>query len=119
MSEKKLCSLLEKILDYKVTQNKAFSWLKHRAPMRVDIYISALKIAVEYDVVLPDIFSEHSEYRLMQLHQKKIDNLKDRLIYKHIKEKGKDIKYFLRISYRDELTTENVRSILISAGVPC
>lgn len=116
--------LLEDILDDQAEVNfRGFTWQyikKTKRTFEIDIWFKTSKIAVEYD-------GEH-HYRPISYGSKNKDNIEkkyrrrkslDRLKTRRIRENSKDIKYFIRFSYKESITKDFVRKKLREAGVKC
>lgn len=123
-SQKELADIIEEIFKSIVVKNcKNFDWLKiARRRMEIDIYVPAIKVAIEYDGeqhFRPVCFGGRSmEDAITDLKKvKKRDLTKNRLIKSHIKSCGPDIKYFLRFNYKEELTKDYVLKKLMLAGI--
>lgn len=127
MSQNSLCSIVKKILqEPSIERNyKQFNWLcnpKTKYNLEIDIYLPELKVAIEYDgeqhfrpIRFGGISIKRAEENFIK--QRKFDRLKNRLIKKHIKNNGQDIKYFIRFDYKEPLTEEYIRAKLIKKGV--
>ena len=109
--QEKLESFLEELLPGKIIYSnfKEFDWLKNgKNHMELDIYIPDLRLAIEFDgrqhFECIDFFGGVNGLR----RTKKRDFLKNKLVF----ENQKDIKYFYRIPYWQNINIEFVRSML-------
>lgn len=118
-AQSELARIVEILLNSRVVQNyRKFEWLrvnKIGSAMEIDIYVPELKIAIEYDGEqhfrpvrwYSGISLKEAKYNLkIQMHK---DVIKNKLIYKHIKKSGQDIKYFIRFDYKENITPEYVQ----------
>jgi len=113
---------LTKILEDILTQDsmcnfKGFEWLKNpetNRKLEIDIWFPEIKLAVEYDgrqhFEPVDYFGGEDEFR-KTLNR---DKVKNALI-----QKNNEICYFIRFSYKEELSTDVVMNKLKSVGVKC
>lgn len=117
--QKKLASILVNILPgLSVLYNyKGFDWLynsRTHGTQELDIYIPALKLAIEYDgeqhFRLVEFFGGLDGFRSRQ----RLDKLKNKKVAQH----PEDIQYFIRFKYDEPITQEYVADKLIKAGVP-
>lgn len=116
---------MKKVLSNIFTNNKieinkrGFDWLKDRGKMEIDFWLPHIKLGIEYDgrhhyepVDWAGKGEEWAENNLKEVQFR--DALKDELISQHPKE----IKYFIRIPYTEEITKENIIKILAEHNVP-
>lgn len=116
-SQKKLFKTIKKIfLNLDCFFNfKEFVWLRSKSsrPQEIDIFVPALKLAIEYDgkqhFQSIDFFGGEKAFNLI----KKLDQNKNKLISEH----PEDVKTFIRIPYWEYITEENVIRILKESGV--
>jgi len=99
---------------------RGFKWLNTERGGRqeLDIYIPEIKLAIEYDGeqhFRPVAFGGISEKRAEENFKrtKQLDGIKNRKIKKHTN----DIKYFIRFSYKENITKELVIERLIDKGI--
>lgn len=110
-TQRRLGQMLKKILNMDIELNsKKFDWLKtsKSSKMELDIYVPKIKLAVEYDG------RQHFEPVLDFGGPKEFLKIKDRDLRKNqlISEHPEDVKCFIRISYRQSLSEDNIRKIL-------
>ena len=115
-SQTKLANIIEELFGQQIIQNcKRFPWLKMRNNRRleIDIYIPNIMLAIEYDgeqhfkpVCFGGISLEDANVEFKKA--KNRDKVKNRLINKHIKLNGSDIKHFIRFDYKEKLTNRYV-----------
>lgn len=89
---------------------RKFKWLKLKTnKQELDIYVSGLKLAIEYDGeqhFIPVRFGNmpEKEAKIRPEYIKKLDKIKN----KKIREHPEDIKYFIRFSYKEPITREYI-----------
>ena len=118
-TQRLLAHIVEAILDQSATPNfREFDWLRDQRNLEIDLWFPALKLAIEYDGqqhFYPVCFGGVSLQKATRNFKKvkQLDRIKDR----KIKEHPDDVKYFIRFSYMEDITEENVRLKLQQAGV--
>ena len=116
-SQRKLVEILRSIFTKKeiISNYKGFKWLRssNNRQQEVDVWIPSIKLAIEYDGAQHFKAVKHfgGEERLVK--QQKLDKNKNKLI-----KKSKEVKYFIRISYKEELSEDNIRNILKKHSIP-
>ena len=112
-SEKSVYQILKPIFSDLLSHYRKFSWLKNLNNLELDFYVPSLKLAIEYDGKQHfepiEYFGGKKRFKL----DKKRDFLKNKLIHQN----KQDIKHFIRIPYWEEISEENVRTILRRHGV--
>ena len=93
---------IAEILNQKPEFEKQFSWLKNNKPLFLDGYFKNLNLAIEYDG--PRHFSNE---KFLSASQRAIEN--DEIKNKLCKEHGIKL---IRISYKESLSTKNLKNIL-------
>ncbi len=102
---------------------RGFDWLKTKKSssrnMEIDIWIPEIKLAIEYDgeqhfkpVKFANTMTDEQAKKATQV-IKRHDRKKTKLISKH----PDQVRHFVRFNYKDEITRENVISVLKSNGV--
>lgn len=117
-TQNKLMEILENILgDKAISDYKDFKWLynpKTKRKLEIDIWFPDIKLAVEYDgrqhFVPVECFGGQSEFEKII----ERDAIKNKLI-----SSSDDISYFIRISYKDKLSSRDIKNKLMGAGIQC
>jgi len=102
---------------------RGFGWLKTKKSssrnMEIDIWIPEIKLAIEYDgeqhfkpVKFAKTMTDEQAEKAFQT-TKRHDRKKTKLIIQH----PDQVRHFIRFNYKDEITRENVISVLKSNGV--
>lgn len=119
-SQVKLYNIIKEIFDKKkvVYNYKEFDWLKTSkyGKQEIDIWVPHIKLAIEYDGeqhFKPMRFGSKDEMQK----KLKIIQSRDKIKNKKILENKNDVKYFIRISYKEKLTKSNITNILTRQGV--
>lgn len=101
---------IAEILNEKPEFEKTFDWLKNKSKMFLDGYFKNLSLAIEYDG--PYHYTEFlQKFRTNMVSEVETnDQIKDLLCKEH------GIK-LIRISYKESLSTENLKNILIKNGI--
>lgn len=123
--QRKLTNIVKDIFYQHSVLNKykRFSWLKTGGArgrrQEFDIFVPEIRLAIEYDgrqhfmpVNFGGISDRQAEENFRK--QKKLDYRKNRMVKKY----SKDVKYFIRFSYKEDLTKDYVINKLIKAGCP-
>ena len=99
---------------------KDFNWLNTFKGYRqeLDIWIPELKLAIEYDGeqhFKPVRFGGISQEKAIErfINTNKLDKIKEEKVKQH----PGDISYFIRFSYKDSLTEDNIKNILNKNGI--
>ena len=115
ISQNKLASIVKSILKCPVKYNyKGFDWLKTKCggKQEIDIWVPKLKLAIEYDgrqhFKAIGFFGGKDGLK----ERKRLDALKNKKIKKH----PEDVKYFVRLSYEDDISREHVIEKLKKCG---
>lgn len=115
-TQKALTTTVEDIyFRYDIEVEKRFFWLGRQS---IDIYIPALKIAIEYDGeqhFKPVSFGGVSVKKAKE--NLKVQRIRDNKKSKLVKQHPEDIKHFIRIPYTEKITKENVKKILKNEGL--
>lgn len=97
---------------------RPFDWLRYKDRLEIDIWIPALKLAIEYDgeqhfmpVRYGGISNKVAQKNFRE--QKKRDKRKDDLILKHSREVNK----FIRFNFKEPITKEYVMCKLLDNGI--
>ena len=119
IKETELYNILKQIFPrYIMIKNyRGFDWLKNQKNMEIDIWIPELKLAIEYDGeqhFKPVRFGGSKREAVKKFkYVVKMDKLKNKLISLH----PKDIKTFVRVSYKEKVDIESVLEIIKKHGV--
>jgi hypothetical protein len=116
-----LAEIISSIIGIEPKQGyKGFGWLKTKTggTLEIDIWVPELKLAIEYDGeqhFKPVRFGGMSLERASANFKEQLrrDRLKNRKVRSH----KDDVRFFVRFSYKDDITEEFVREKLVSAGV--
>lgn len=117
-SQNKLTKILEGILKLEATVNyRGHEWLRNPdtdRKLEIDIWFPQIKLAVEYDgrqhFVAIECFG--GEKNLNEIVHR--DSIKNSLINNH-----DDVSHFIRVSYKDKLTVDDIKNRLLSEGIIC
>ena len=122
-NQRKLTKICKNIFnDFDILSNyRGFSWLKSDKNYRqeIDIWVPDLKLAIEYDGqqhFMPVSFGGISKEKAKANFErtKYLDKMKNDSINSH----KKDVKYFIRFNYKDDITIESIKKKLTSYNIP-
>lgn len=116
--QKEIAKMISDILCLSVEQNfTGFDWLRTKSgKQEIDIWVPEIKLAIEYDG------EQHFKPMRYGTKDKMLNKLfrtqhLDKLKNKKIKEHSEDVKYFIRINYKDKITKEYLTERLKYKGV--
>jgi len=121
-TQNKTKHILEDIFNIEFLSNYTnLWWLKtyKKISQEIDFYSPELKIGGEYDGeqhFFPVCFNGMSYEKAVDSHKRTIEL--DQLKNEKIKNHPEDVKYFIRISYKEPVTKEYILYKLVDAGVP-
>ena len=113
--QRQVTSLVEDFIGKKaITGFKELEWFIDKRPLEMDFWFPDIKFGGECDgrqhFEPIEYFGGLEKFEYTRAH----DKLKDKLISEH----PEDVKYFIRLSYKEPITKEYILYKLIDAGIP-